>query len=59
MIELRRGENTEVVLNNLFVHTQLQSVYGINMVALIEGQPKILNIHEMLTAIFCVTGAKS
>ncbi len=50
VIELRRGENTEVVLNNLFVHTQLQSVYGINMVALLEGQPKILTIHEMLTA---------
>ncbi|MDX1901373.1 MAG: DNA gyrase subunit A [Gammaproteobacteria bacterium] len=50
VIELRRGENSEVVLNNLFVHTQLQSVYGINMVALLDGQPKILNIQQMLEA---------
>lgn len=48
VIELRRGENSEVVLNNLFVHTQLQSVYGINMVALVDGQPKILNIKKIL-----------
>jgi len=50
VIELRRGENTEVVLNNLFVHTQLQSVYGINMVALESGQPRLLNIQQMLAA---------
>lgn len=50
VIELRRGENAEVILNNLFVHTQLQSVFGINMVALVDGQPKILNIKQLLEA---------
>jgi DNA gyrase subunit A len=50
VIELRRGENTDVVLNNLFVHTQLQSVYGINMVALLDGQPKVLNLKQMMEA---------
>ena len=50
VIELRRGENSDVILNNLFVHTQLQSVYGINMVALVDGQPKILNIKQILDA---------
>lgn len=50
VVELRRGENSEVVLNNLFVHTQLQSVYGINMVALLDGQPKILNIRQIIDA---------
>ncbi len=48
VIELRRGENSEVVLNNLFVHTQLQSVYGINTVALVDGQPKVLTIKKIL-----------
>ncbi len=48
VIELRRGENSDVVLNNLYVHTQLQSVYGINMVALVDNQPKILNIKQIL-----------
>lgn len=50
VIELRRGENVDVMLNNLFVHTQLQSVFGINMVALIDGQPRIFNIRELLDA---------
>ncbi len=50
VIELRRGENTDVVLNNLFVHTQLQNVYGINMVALLDGQPKVLNLKQMMEA---------
>jgi len=50
VIELRRGENSEVVLNNLYVHTQLQNVYGINMVALLDGQPRILNIQQMIEA---------
>src|SRR5579872_4347396 len=50
VIELRRGENSDVVLNNLFVHTQLQSVYGINMVALLDGQPKLLNLKQLLEA---------
>ena len=50
VIELKRGEMGEVVLNNLYAHTQLQSVFGINMVALVDGQPKILNLKEMLEA---------
>jgi DNA gyrase subunit A len=50
VIELRRGENTDVILNNLFVHTQLQTVYGINMVALADGQPKMLNLKELIEA---------
>lgn len=50
VIELRRGENAEIVLNNLYVSTQLQSFFGINMVALIEGQPKIFNLKELLEA---------
>jgi DNA gyrase subunit A len=48
VIELRRGENVEVILNNLYVHTQLQTVFGINIVALVDGQPKILNIKQLL-----------
>ena len=50
VIELRRGEIGDVVLNNLYAQTQLQSVFGINMVALIDGQPKILNLKEILEA---------
>jgi DNA gyrase subunit A len=50
VIELRRGENSDVVLNNLFVQTQLQSVFGINVVALVDNQPKILNIKELIDA---------
>ena len=50
VIELRRGELTDVVLNNLYKHTALQSVFGINMVALHEGQPKLLNLKQMLEA---------
>ena len=50
VIELRRGELTEVVLNNLYKHTPLQSVFGINMVALHQGQPKLLNLKQVLEA---------
>lgn len=50
VIELRRGEVAEVVLNNLYAQTQLQSVFGINVVALVDGQPKILNLRQMLEA---------
>ena len=50
VIELRRGEVPEVILNNLYKLTQLQDVFGINMVALIEGQPKLLNLKDMLQA---------
>ena len=48
VIELRKGEIGEVVLNNLYALTQLQSVFGINMVALVEGEPKVLNLKEVL-----------
>ncbi|MCX4028784.1 DNA gyrase subunit A [Endozoicomonas sp. SM1973] len=50
VIELRRGEVGEVVLNNLYAQTQLESVFGINMVALVDGQPKLLNLKEILEA---------
>jgi DNA gyrase subunit A len=50
VIELRRGEVPEVVLNNLYKHTALQSVFGINMVALVQGQPRVLNLREVLDA---------
>lgn len=49
-IELRRGENAEVLLNNLYSQTQLQAVFGINMVALIDGRPRVLNLSEILHA---------
>ena len=50
VIELRRGEMGDVVLNNLYAHTALQSVFGINMVALVDGQPRILNLKQMIDA---------
>ncbi len=50
VIELRRGETPEVVLNNLYRQSQMQTVFGINMVALEEGQPKTLNLKQMLEA---------
>jgi DNA gyrase subunit A len=50
VIELRRGELGDVVLNNLYAQTGMQSVFGINMVALVDGQPKILNLKEILEA---------
>ena len=50
VIELRRGEIGDVVLNNLYAQTGLQSVFGINMVALVDGQPRILNLKEILEA---------
>ncbi len=48
VIELRRGEVAEVVLNNLYRHTQMQSVFGINMVALVNNQPRLFNLKELL-----------
>lgn len=48
VIELRRGEVPEVVLNNLYKQTQLQDTFGMNMVALVNGQPKLLNLKQML-----------
>ena len=50
VIEVKRGESGEVVVNNLFAQTQLQNVFGINMVAIDNGQPKILNLKEILEA---------
>jgi DNA gyrase subunit A len=50
VIELKRGEVAEVILNNLYQHTQMQSVFGINMVALKDGQPRLLNLKQMLEA---------
>ena len=50
VIELRRGELSEVVLNNLYKQTSLQSVFGINMVGLADGQPRLLNLKVLLEA---------
>jgi DNA gyrase subunit A len=48
VIELRKGEMGDVILNNLYAQTQMQSVFGINMVALVDGQPRLLNLKEVL-----------
>src|SRR5271154_1070995 len=48
VVELKRGEVAEVVLNNLYKQTQLQDTFGMNMVALVDGQPKLLNLKQML-----------
>jgi len=50
VIELKRGELPEVVLNNLYKQTQLQDSFGMNMVALSDGQPRLLNLKEMIEA---------
>jgi len=50
VIELRKGEVPDVVLNNLYAQTSMQMVFGINMVALVDGEPKTLNLKEMLQA---------
>ena len=50
VIECRRGESGDVVLNNLYTQTQLQAVYGINCVALVQGQPRVVNLPQMLEA---------
>ncbi len=50
VVELKRGEYADVILNNLYKHTQLATVFGINMVALTEGQPRQLNLKEVLEA---------
>ena len=50
VIELKRGEVPEVVLNNLYKTTQLQDTFGVNMVALVDGRPRLLNLKEMLDA---------
>ncbi|ADC71713.1 DNA gyrase, A subunit [Thioalkalivibrio sp. K90mix] len=48
VIELKRGEMAEVVLNHLYMHTQMQNVFGINIVALVDGQPKVLDLRQVL-----------
>ena len=48
VIALKRGEIAEVLLNNLYLHTQMQSAFGINMVALVDGQPRLLNLRQTL-----------
>jgi DNA gyrase subunit A len=50
VIELRRGEMPEVILNNLYKQTQMQDTFGMNMVALLDGQPRLLNLKQMLEA---------
>jgi len=50
VIELRKGEVGDVILNNLYAQTQMQMVFGINMVALVDGQPKVLNLKDTLDA---------
>ncbi len=50
VIELRRGEVADVMLNNLYQQTQMQNVFGINMVALVDNQPRLLNIKQILDA---------
>ena len=49
-IEIKRGESADVVLNNLYAHTQMESAFGINMVALVDGRPQLLNLKQMLEA---------
>ncbi|MGV2795078.1 DNA gyrase subunit A, partial [Clostridium perfringens] len=49
VIELRRDVNPNIVLNNLFKHTALQSTFGINMLAIVNNEPKILNLKEVLS----------
>jgi DNA gyrase subunit A len=50
VIELKRGEVPEILLNNLFAQTQMEQVFGINMVALVDGQPRLLSLKDMLDA---------
>jgi DNA gyrase subunit A len=50
VIELKRGEVAEIVLNNLYAQTPMETVFGINMVALIDGQPKLMSLRDMLDA---------
>ena len=49
-IEVKRGDSAEVVLNNLYQQTQMESVFGINMVALVDGRPQLLNLKQILEA---------
>ena len=49
VIELRKDTNPSVTLNNLYKHTQLQTSFGINMIALVDGQPRLLSLKDALT----------
>src|SRR5688572_4098291 len=49
-IEIKRGDSAEVVLNNLYLQTQMESVFGVNMVALVDGRPQLLNLKQILEA---------
>ncbi|HEY9541444.1 MAG TPA: DNA gyrase subunit A, partial [Luteimonas sp.] len=49
-IEVKRGDSAEVVLNNLYQQTQMESVFGVNMVALVDGRPQLLNLKQILEA---------
>lgn len=49
-IQVKRGESAEVLLNNLYAQTQMESVFGINMVALVDGRPQVLNLKQILEA---------
>ena len=57
VFELKRNELPDVVLNNLYKQSQLQDTFGINMVALVDGQPRVLNLKQMLDA-FLVASAR-
>jgi DNA gyrase subunit A len=50
VIELKRGENPEVILNNLWKETQMEETFGMNVVALVDGQPRLLNLKQLLDA---------
>ena len=50
VIELKRGENSDIVLNNLYKQTPMESVFGVNMVALADGQPKLMNLKDFIEA---------
>lgn len=50
VVELKRGENAEVILNNLWKETQMEETFGMNMVALVDGQPRLLNLRQLLDA---------
>ena len=57
VIEMKRGESGEVILNNLYAQTQLQNVFGINIVALVDNQPRILNLKQLLEYFIAAQGA--
>ena len=48
IIEIRRDANVNVILNNLYKHTQMQTTYSVNMIALDHGQPRVLNLKQIL-----------